>query len=92
LGNYDPYTYLPESGYQAPDAAPPVMTGVELVAAVQTRLTRQAYYDGPMDGVINGETRRAIREYQEDHGLPVTGLINPDLLSSMAIRYTFPLT
>jgi peptidoglycan hydrolase-like protein with peptidoglycan-binding domain len=91
-GNYDSYTYAPGDDDQAADAAPPVATGVGLVAAVQTKLTRQAYYDGPLDGVINEETRRAIREYQEDHGLPVTGLINPDLLSSMAIRYISPLT
>jgi Putative peptidoglycan binding domain len=103
-GNYDAFTYPPEYGYQAEDAVPPeygyqaedavppVTTGVGLVAAVQTKLTRQAYYDGPLDGTVNEETRRAIREYQEDHGLPATGLINPELLSSMAIRYISPLT
>jgi localization factor PodJL len=71
---------------------PPVTTGAGLVRAVQTKLTRQAYYDGPLDGMINDEVRRAVREYQQDHGLPVTGLISPDLLSSMAIRYISPLT
>jgi peptidoglycan hydrolase-like protein with peptidoglycan-binding domain len=82
----------PESGYQAADAAPPATTGVGLVTAVQTKLTRQAYYDGPLDGVINAKMRRALREYQQDHGLPATGLINPELLSSMAIRYVSPLS
>jgi hypothetical protein len=91
-GNYDSYTYAPEYDDQAADVAPLVTTGVGLVAAVQTKLTRQAYYDGPLDGVVNEEMRRAIREYQQDHGLPVTGLINPELLSSMAIRYVSPLT
>jgi hypothetical protein len=91
--NYGSYPYAP--GYdddQAAEAMPPVTTGAGLVTAVQTKLTRQAYYDGPLDGMVNDEVRRAIREYQQDHGLPVTGLINPDLLSSMAIRYISPLT
>ncbi|MBW0000455.1 MAG: peptidoglycan-binding protein [Verrucomicrobia bacterium] len=93
-GNYDAYIGPPGYGYPAVDAAavPPVATGAGLVTAVQTRLTRQAYYDGPMDGMINAETRRAIREYQQDHGLQITGLINPELLSSMAIRYLSPLS
>ena len=90
--DYGGQTVAPEYGSEAPDAAPPVRTGAELVIAVQNKLGRQAYYDGPLDGVINEGTRRAIREYQKDHGMPVTGLISPDLLSSMAIRYVSPLT
>jgi hypothetical protein len=88
---YGPEAYGPEDSDQAADAEPPVKTGVELVTAVQTKLSRQAYYDGPLDGVVNEQMRRAIRQYQQDHGLPVTGLISPELLSSMAIRYIFPL-
>ena len=96
LGINDGDAYPPEYPFQepqtvAPDAAPPVTTGVGLVTAVQTKLSRQAYYDGPLNGTINEEMRNAIREYQEDHGLPVTGLISPELLSSMAIRYVWPL-
>lgn len=93
-GNYDACIDPPAYGYPPADAGavPPVATGVGVVSAVQTKLTRQAYYDGRTDGVINAETRRAIREYQQDHGLQVTGLINPELLSSMAIRYLSPLT
>lgn len=95
---YGDQTEAPDTGYYAPengsggtDTAPPVRTGTELVSAVQNKLARQAYYDGTLGGVINEETRRAIREYQKDHGMPVTGLISPDLLFSMAIRYVSPL-
>lgn len=91
-GNDHSYPDAPEYDEQGMAAMPAVTTVAGLVTAVQTKLTRQAYYDGPLDGMINEEVRHAIREYQQDHGLPVTGLINPDLLSSMAIRYTCPLT
>jgi peptidoglycan hydrolase-like protein with peptidoglycan-binding domain len=53
---------------------------------VQTELRRQGYYDGTVDGVIGSGTRRAIREYEQDHGLTVDGRISPQLLSSLKIR------
>jgi len=58
----------------------------DVVAAVQTKLTRQAYYDGRLHGILTGDTRSAIREYQTDHALPVDGEITPELLASMSIR------
>lgn len=89
-GNYEVYPDAPQYDYQGADV-PPVTTSIELITAVQTRLARQAYYDGPLDGVLSEETRRAIREYEADHGLSATGRINPELLSSMAIHYISPL-
>jgi Putative peptidoglycan binding domain len=91
-GDYESYGYAPGGDPEAADSVPPVTTSVGLVAAVQNKLTRQAYYDGPLNGAINDQTRRAIREYQADHGLSINGQINPELLSSMAIRYVSPLS
>lgn len=54
-------------------------------AAVQTVLTKQGYYQGPIDGSIGPATSRAIRDYQRDHHLTTTGTINPALLSSMGL-------
>jgi peptidoglycan hydrolase-like protein with peptidoglycan-binding domain len=59
-----------------------------VAVAVQTELARQGYYDAKVDGIIGEATRRAIREYQKDRGLPVNGQITPALLSSMKIRLT----
>ena len=47
-----------------------------LVAATQANLARLGYQPGPIDGQIGGRTRAAIRQYQQDHGLPVNGNIN----------------
>jgi len=74
---YDPgvYTYDPQPLY------PVGSTGL----AVQSALAEQGYYDGPIDGVVGEGTRGAIADYQNDHNLPVTGLIDDELLSALGI-------
>ncbi|HTH15917.1 MAG TPA: peptidoglycan-binding protein [Magnetospirillum sp.] len=49
------------------------------VRAAQQGLRAAGYYTGPVDGALTDETRRAIREYQRDAGLPQTGLLNAQL-------------
>jgi peptidoglycan hydrolase-like protein with peptidoglycan-binding domain len=51
-----------------------------LVRRIQERLTDKGYDVGPVDGVMHRRTERAIRIYQEQRGLPVTGSPSPDLL------------
>jgi hypothetical protein len=82
--DYDYYGYDPNYDYQAAAYRRPGVANTG--AAVQAELARQGYYDGPLDGVIGNESRRAIREYQRDHGLRVTGEITPELLASMKLR------
>ncbi|WP_194097440.1 peptidoglycan-binding protein [Marivivens aquimaris] len=43
---------------------------------VETRLAQMELNPGPVDGNFNGQTRRAIRRYQDQNGLPVTGFLN----------------
>ena len=50
-----------------------------MVASTQSGLSRLGYEPGPSDGVIGPKTRSAIREYQNDHGLPVDGRPSPEL-------------
>jgi hypothetical protein len=38
------------------------------VAELQRRLARAGYYHGSIDGIMGPKTRRAIREYERDHG------------------------
>ena len=54
-----------------------------LATAVQTELTARGYYHGQIDGVIGSDSRQAIRAFQQAHGLPVTGLIDPSLLKAL---------
>jgi putative peptidoglycan binding protein len=57
-----------------------------LVAQVQERLANDGYYKGSIDGVKGSRTFYAIRAYQREHHLPVTGEINDELLGDMGLQ------
>ena len=50
-----------------------VLTIAYSVAAVQRGLNDLGYSAGPVDGLMGSKTRSAIRAYQIDKGLPVSG-------------------
>jgi hypothetical protein len=50
---------------------------------VQRALRHDGYYRGEIDGDIGAGTRAAIRQYQYDHHLEVTGRIDRALLQSL---------
>jgi hypothetical protein len=83
------YSYDPRGIYEGRVATPPRSTNdgggkdVSMAARVQRKLAASGYYDGPVDGVIGDGTRRAIRNYERDNGLPVDGRIGDQLLSAM---------
>ncbi|GEM_PF-3155204 len=54
------------------------------VAAVQRRLNELGYRAGPADGKLGARTRAAVRAYQEDAGLPVTGALDRVILNALA--------
>jgi len=75
----DTYPYVDYgTTYTAPE---PV--GESTVVNVQSQLSRLGYYGGSVDGIIGPQTRAAIRSFQRDHGLMITGTITPDLLTSL---------
>lgn len=45
---------------------------------IQRALSNAGYYDGPIDGKIGTNSRKAIREFQEDKGLKVDGISGPE--------------
>ncbi|MFN7054579.1 peptidoglycan-binding protein [Hyphomonas sp.] len=53
------------------------------VRGVQVALDALGYAPGTADGVLGGQTARAIREYQAAEGLPVTGTVTPDLIERL---------
>jgi len=59
--------------------------GESIQVAVQRRLAHLGYYHGAIDGDIGPHSHRAIRRYQADHGLPVTGDIDRPLLRSLKL-------
>jgi peptidoglycan hydrolase-like protein with peptidoglycan-binding domain len=54
--------------------------GQDRIAAVQSALSRAAYGQITPDGVLGPQTRDAIRRFQADHGLPLTGDISDALI------------
>jgi His-Xaa-Ser repeat protein HxsA len=60
-------------------------TDDELAVDVQRALARRGYYRGGIDGDVGPGTRAAIRRYQYEHRLEVTGRIDRSLLRSLGI-------
>lgn len=67
--------------------APRVSASYEgsLAADVQEALKRRGYYRGAVDGDIGPASRSAIRAYQSERGLSVTGRIDRSLLEALGI-------
>jgi peptidoglycan hydrolase-like protein with peptidoglycan-binding domain len=45
--------------------------------AIQGRLKVDGYYTGKIDGIIGDSTKDAIRAFQAERGLPITGHVGP---------------
>ena len=60
-------------------------TATSLEVNVQRALKRRGYYSGSIDGDIGPGSRSAIRSFQSDRGLAVTGRIDSALLRSLGI-------
>ena len=82
IGDYPRFGYDPVGYQYDPQPLYPVNS---TVVSVQNVLAQDGYYDGPIDGIAGGGTRGAIADYQSDHGLPVSGLIDAELLSSLGL-------
>jgi peptidoglycan hydrolase-like protein with peptidoglycan-binding domain len=53
-----------------------VFTSSETIRSAQMVLRDRGYYNGPINGVLNGPTRLALERFQRDRNLPVTGNLN----------------
>ena len=56
------------------------------ISEVQSALSREGYYSGAIDGRLNANTRAALRNYQRDHHLTVTGVIDRRILEGLRLR------
>lgn len=56
-----------------------------LLASAQARLARLGYYRGYVDGEFGPQTSRAVRNYQIDYDLPVTGRLDGRTLASLGL-------
>jgi peptidoglycan hydrolase-like protein with peptidoglycan-binding domain len=57
----------------------------DVVRAVQQALNARGYDAGPADGILGESTRDAIRTFESDADLELTGRVRPELLSALGI-------
>jgi peptidoglycan hydrolase-like protein with peptidoglycan-binding domain len=53
---------------------------------LQERLETEGVYAGPVDGELNAQTEAALRQYQQQHGLPVSGTVDEATLQQLQLR------
>jgi hypothetical protein len=68
------------------DYSQPAEESGSRVSNVQSALAREGYYDGPIDGSLGPATQKALRRYQRDHGLQVTGSVSRGVLEALRLR------
>jgi hypothetical protein len=56
------------------------------VSEVQSALARAGYYRGAIDGSLGPATRNALRRYQRDQGLAITGRIDRPVVETLGLR------
>jgi hypothetical protein len=78
---YAPDQYAPNSTANQPE-----YDAGSQVSNVQSALAREGYYDGAIDGRLGPATEKALRRYQRDHGLPVTGGISRAVIEALQLR------
>lgn len=80
--NCSDYDYAPRTyAYRTYRSVP----SDDLGAAVQAALARRGYYRGPIDGILGSGSRRALRAFQSDEGLVVTGRVTASTLDALGI-------
>ena len=83
---YGSWGYYPGYGYGGyGDSRGYAKGGGSVVTDVQSALADAGYYRGEIDGVIGNGTRNAIRRFQRDNGLPVTGRLDQRLLDALDV-------
>ena len=57
--------------------------GAAKIREIQMRLRDDGYYRGRLDGTIGPETRRALRDWQRDNGLQISGYIDSETFAAL---------
>lgn len=55
------------------------------VKEVQCQLRDFGYYTGGLDGIFGYQTEQALKRFQEDHGLNVTGIVDQKTYDALGI-------
>lgn len=86
-----PQNYAPEPAPRAP-ALKPLATGSrgDRVRKLQEDLETLGYATGGVDGIFGQATRRALVAFQQEQGLPVTGIADEGVLDVLAEEIARP--
>jgi hypothetical protein len=57
----------------------------QTVYEAQKKLKELGYPPGPLDGIWGRQTEFAIKIFQQDHGLPVTGRLTKETLTALGL-------
>jgi peptidoglycan hydrolase-like protein with peptidoglycan-binding domain len=57
----------------------------ETVRQAQQALHDLGYYDGPIDGVMGPAERSAVWKFQQEHGIRVSGSLDPATVSALGL-------
>ena len=68
----------------APSAASTSSGGTMSLAAAQRKLATLGYNPGPADGAMGGRTATALRSFQKDRNLPVTGKLDAQTIAELS--------
>jgi hypothetical protein len=60
--------------------------GGSVSRSVQAALQQQGYYQGAVDGLFGPQSQQAMAQFQQAHGLKVTGLIDSSSLHALGLR------
>ena len=59
---------------------------VPVVKELQKALIQRGYNPGPIDGKLDENTREALKAFQQDAGLEVTGTLNPATAEELGVK------
>lgn len=60
--------------------------GTETIRWAQLQLNQTVGSQIPISGLMTHETRAALRRFQSEYGLEVTGILGPDTLAALRMR------
>ena len=72
-------------GPQNPTVSQEHVSSDTLVESVQNELAKRGYYGGKVDSMYNDATRAALKRFQTDQQLAVTGRINEATLHALQL-------
>lgn len=89
--SFEPVAEIGPHRIMAPAGTPPEVVAElitkqsppEVIQALQQNLADSGFNPGPIDGVMGGQTRRAVQEFQRANGLPDDGKPGPMTLGAL---------